>query len=438
MSILRKYIRQKLVEQATGKGSLIVVDIQPEYESGATFDIGDMLRAAAGYDEVLFLYNGADTLGMIDENGLRNYYLEKLDYDEETFDELMSVAEFFDKGYGFFRDVMDSGICFDRGSVVKIVKYMIDNNVQDIRDLDEEDVQSVGVSELLFDDLEDYGFWVPELQDVLPRWNGSDIAGGARNECLAEVEIVAAAQGLSFNQVDQFIYEGGVRYTESVLTEVDLGDKVFAKRAPEGHPHHGEEEDTDIEGMLWSAFSNWIRSNNAEYLGNAEIQGAIRQAADDPRYNDIIRLGAGTGKVYRGLRIADWDVEKLTGLDGNGFWQAMKTTSKNKPFKPMSDLANIDHELQPWGPVKSGLTSWSKDMHAARRFASQQQDSRSTREVGVLLVAEPSDGEFIDMQGLYGYDGLSRVQSEAEVVSIGPVRVTGVYFFQPDRKRYWH
>ena len=219
MNLLREYIRGKLIEQASGKGSLIVVDIQPEYESGATFDIGDMLRAAAEYDEVLFLYNGADTLGMIDENGLRNYYFEKLDYDEETFGELMSVSEFFDKGYGFFRDVMDSDICFDRNSVIKIVKYMIDNDVQDIRDLEEEDVQSIGVSELLFDDLEDYGFWVPELQDVLPRWNGSDIAGGARNECLAEVEILAAAQGLSFNQVDQFIYEGDDRYTESVLTE---------------------------------------------------------------------------------------------------------------------------------------------------------------------------------------------------------------------------
>lgn len=438
MSLLREYIRRKLIEQSTGGGLLIVVDIQPEYEGGATFDIGDMLRAAAEYDEVLFLYNGADTLGMIDEASLRNYYFEKLDYDEEVFEELMSVSEFFDKGYGFFRDVMDSGICFDRNSVIKIVKYMIDNDVQDIRELEEEDVEAIGVNELLFDDLEDYGFWVPELQDVLPRWNGSDIAGGARNECLAEVEILAAAQGLSFNQVDQFIYEGNDRYTESVLTEVDLGDKVFAKRAPEGHPHHGEEEDTDIEGKIWSAFSNWIRSNNAEYLGNAEIQDAIRQAADDPRYNDIIRLGAGTGKVYRGLRVADWDVEKLTGLDGTGFWQAMKTTSKNKPFKPMSDLTDIDHEVQPWGPVKSGLTSWSKDMHAARRFASQQQDKRSTREVGILLVAEPSGGEFIDMQGLYAYDGLSRVQSEAEVVSIGPVRVTGVYFFQPDRKRYWH
>ena len=222
------------------------------------------------------------------------------------------------------------------------------------------------------------------------------------------------------------------------LLEVDLGDKVFAKKAPEGHPHHGEEEDTDIESMMWAAFSNWIRRNDAEYLGNEEVQDAIRQAADDPRYNDIIRMGADSGTLYRGLRVADWDVEKLTGLDGEGFWQAMRSTSKNKPFKPVSDFTKIDHELKPWGPVKAGLTSWSKSKSAAEKFASQQQDPRSTREVGVLLVAEPSGGEFIDMQGLYGYDGLSRVSNEAEVVSIGPVRVTGVYFYQPSRKRWWH
>jgi hypothetical protein len=226
-------------------------------------------------------------------------------------------------------------------------------------------------------------------------------------------------------------------YIRSLL-EVDLGDKVFAKRAPEGHPHHGDEEDTDIEKKLWSAFDQWIRRNNAEGLGDADVQDAIRQAADDPRYNDIIRMGAGSGTVYRGLRIADWDVEKITGLDGEEFWNAMKTTSKNKPFKPMSDFTKADHELKPWGKIKQGLTSWSTSKTAARKFASQQQDSRSTRELGVLLVAEPTGGEFIDMRGIYGYDGLGRVSGEAEVVSIGPVRITGVYFFQPDRKRYWH
>jgi len=201
---------------------LIVVDVQPEYESNTYFDIGDMLHTAVNdYDDVLFLYNGEDTLGMVSESALKDFYFEKLDYDEEAFDDLLSKSTFFDKGYGFFRDVMDSSVCFDRTSIVKIVKYMIDNDIQDIRDLEEEDVDAIGVSELLVDDLEDYGFWVPELEEVLPRWNGSDLAGGARNECMAEVEILGTAQGLSFNHIDSFIYEGENRYTE-VMTESRL------------------------------------------------------------------------------------------------------------------------------------------------------------------------------------------------------------------------
>lgn len=201
---------------------LIIVDIQPEYESNTTFDIGDMLRKAAeDYSQVLVLFNGEDTLGMISESALKNFYLEKLDYDEEVFDELLSKSTFFDKGYGFFRDVMDSSVCFDRSSIIKIVKHMIDNNIQDIRELEEEDINAIGVDELLFDDLEDYGFWVPELADELPNWSGSDLAGGARNECMAEVEILGAAQGLSFNHVDDFIYEGENRYN-GIMSESTL------------------------------------------------------------------------------------------------------------------------------------------------------------------------------------------------------------------------
>ena len=219
MKLLREYIRVLLEQEQGSKGSLVVVDVQPEYESNTRFDIGDMLRTAAeDYSRVLFLFNGEDTLGMISESALKNFYFEKLDYDEEAFEDLLSKSTFFDKGYGFFRDVMDSSVCFDRASIVKIVKYMIDNDIRDIRDLEEEDIESIGVSELLIEDLEDYGFWIPDLEDELPSWSGSDLAGGARNECMAEVEILGAAQGLSFNHVDRFIYEGDSRYTET-LTE---------------------------------------------------------------------------------------------------------------------------------------------------------------------------------------------------------------------------
>jgi len=204
--------------------NLVVVDIQPEYEENVTFDIGDMLRTAAEeYDSILFLYNGEDTVGTISVSALKNYYFEKLDYDEEVFDELVRKSEFFDKGYGFFRDVMDSNICFDRVQVIKIVKYMLDNNLDDISDLNEEDIRAIGVNELLFDDLEDYGFYIPELSEILPNWNGSNLVGGARNECMAEVEILGAAQGLSFNHVDNFIYEGENLYTkDEMLIEASL------------------------------------------------------------------------------------------------------------------------------------------------------------------------------------------------------------------------
>jgi hypothetical protein len=187
---------------------LVVIDIQPEYEINISFDVGDMLRSAtADYSRILFLYNGEDTLGMVSESALKNYYFEQLDYDEEIFSELMSKSEFFDKGYGFFRDVMDSSVCFDRDQIVKIVKYMLSNDKQDIRDLEEKDIEAIGINELLFDDLEGYGFYVPELADVLPSWNGAALVGGARDECMAEVEILAAAQGLSFAHIDNFIYE---------------------------------------------------------------------------------------------------------------------------------------------------------------------------------------------------------------------------------------
>lgn len=207
---------------------LVVVDVQPEYESNTTFDVGDMLRSAAeDYSSILFLFNGEDTLGMISEDDLKNYYFEKLDYDDDVFDELLSKSEFFDKGYGFFRDVMDSSVCFDRNQIVKIVKYMLDNDFQDLRELREEDVEAIGVNELLFDDLEDYGFNVPELSEVLPAWSGSDLVGGARYECMAEVEILGAAQGLTFNHVDDFIYEGKKMYSrDEVLTEALLREYI--------------------------------------------------------------------------------------------------------------------------------------------------------------------------------------------------------------------
>jgi len=195
-------MRRRAAKWANHRSSLIIVDVQPEYERNISFDVAELLRSAQEtYNKILVLWNGPD-LGFCSQNELIAYYAEKLDYEA---DEFLAKATFFDKSYGFFRDLMDHP-CFDHYAIVKIVSYMIQRGINDIRELSEQDVQNIGVSDLLHEQLEDYGFFIPDLQSILEDWNGSDICGGGQNECLAEVEILAEAMNLRFNQVQAFIY----------------------------------------------------------------------------------------------------------------------------------------------------------------------------------------------------------------------------------------
>jgi len=214
MKYLRQYIKQILKEQNGQGGSLVIVDVQPAYETHAPFDIGEMLVwAHENYSRILVLWNGPD-LGYVDQSGLMSFYFEKvadqLGSDYEQADELVyqlgQKSEFFDKGYGFFRDLMDDDRCYPRQHIIKIVKYMLDHNVTMLYDLTEEQFAEIDVPDLLFDDLQNYGFSIPDLADVLPNWSGSDMVGGDEDECMAEVLILGAAQGLSFNKISQYIY----------------------------------------------------------------------------------------------------------------------------------------------------------------------------------------------------------------------------------------
>tara|TARA_Y100001970_G_scaffold271481_1_gene366910 strand:- start:39930 stop:40568 length:639 start_codon:yes stop_codon:yes gene_type:complete len=212
MNQLKQYIRQVLKE-GVSSDTLVIVDIQPAYESNTPFDIGEMLEwAHTNYSRILVLWNGPD-LGFVDKQGLMSFYFEKLgeylgDYElaDEMVYEFGQKSEFFDKGYGFFRDLMDDDRCYPRQHIIKIVKYMLGNDVRMLGDLTEEQFEEIGVPDLLFDELEDYGFHVPDLAEELPDWSGSDIVGGDEDECMAEVLILGTAQGLSFNKIPEYIY----------------------------------------------------------------------------------------------------------------------------------------------------------------------------------------------------------------------------------------
>lgn len=204
--MLKEYVR--LLAEGTGAGSLIIVDVQPEYRGHVGFDVGEMLQnALENYSKILVLWNGPE-LSMSSRDDLIGYYHQsflEVGGTDEDFEALLDKCAFYDKGYGFFRDLMDHP-CFDEDSIVDIVRYMLDKDVRDIRELTPEDVEAIGVSDLLVEDLESYGFYVPDLKDILPRWGGSDICGGSVDECLAEVEILARALGLRFKHLSGFTY----------------------------------------------------------------------------------------------------------------------------------------------------------------------------------------------------------------------------------------
>lgn len=114
--------------------SIINVDIQPEYKNYISFNINkwvDFINKNALKNNIVFLYNGVETLGMIDENSYQEWLI-GLGIDED----IIYNATFYDKGYAFFRYCMDNSI--DEDNIVDLVKYMVRHNITDSRDIDED------------------------------------------------------------------------------------------------------------------------------------------------------------------------------------------------------------------------------------------------------------------------------------------------------------
>ena len=112
---------------------LVIVDIQPSYKSHINFNIYQFMQFASEYSSILMLFNGPD-LGMEDQNAIKEWYYE-CGFPEEN----LNKIQFFEKNYGFFRDVMDQ--CWLRQHIVKLIQYMIKKNISDIRELSENDVK---------------------------------------------------------------------------------------------------------------------------------------------------------------------------------------------------------------------------------------------------------------------------------------------------------
>jgi hypothetical protein len=219
---MKSQLRKKLIEhkntvrkqsrtltEATLNGKTIInVDIQPEYQSAISF-IDEWVNFINESDEnnrIVFLYNGQDTLGMVSESDYINWLFD-LGIDEDV----LNNATFYDKGYAFFRYCLDNSI--DEDAIVDLVKYMLTNDINDSRDIDEDmwndfmnttDHSRQDVRDLLenADDLIN----IPDLMDFLQNKNNITLTGGGINQCLKEVEIALLALDKPYSIISEFTY----------------------------------------------------------------------------------------------------------------------------------------------------------------------------------------------------------------------------------------
>jgi len=206
-----------ITESETSGKTIISVDIQPEYKNYISFNIREWVNMINQHDgRIVFLYNGHDTLGMIEENEYRSWLLD-LGINEEI---IYDSAIFYDKGYAFFRYCIDNSI--DDEDIVGLVKMMIEYNINDTRELDEEFwndfIERYGrenVRELL--EFSGDCINIPDLMDFLTRFSNILICGGGKNECLKEVEIALMVLDKPYEKMDSFIYEKNNRLSEAII-----------------------------------------------------------------------------------------------------------------------------------------------------------------------------------------------------------------------------
>lgn len=187
---------------------LVVVDIQPEYQD-AFYNMSNELAEFInnnynGLYNLTFLYNGADTLGMINEDDYRFWWIE-----QGLNEEIVYNSNFYDKGYAFFRNCMDAGS--DEEDIVNLIKFMIKHNINDTRDITKEfwiafvkEYGSKDIRDLM--EMSDDCLYIPELMDELNNYSNIILCGGGINECLKEVEIALDALGKSYQTYSRFTY----------------------------------------------------------------------------------------------------------------------------------------------------------------------------------------------------------------------------------------
>lgn len=199
---LIKEIYEEVISEKYSKGRpLIVVDIQPYYEKyikkrkGKKFITNFIHFLNLHRGPINYFFNG-DEIGLMDEREELFQWLLEWGLDESVLERI----KFSEKGYGFFRGLMDSDNEVSRGFIKKLIRYMIINKIQDSREVESEeflDYKDLIMNEPIF---------LPNINIAeLKAFENCYICGGGEHECLSEIRLLLEAFNFKYKILKELV-----------------------------------------------------------------------------------------------------------------------------------------------------------------------------------------------------------------------------------------
>lgn len=185
--------------------NLLVVDVQPAYDRWCrkiTPGVVNLLNSHIGNKFCLYNAEGLTN----DSKDTVIEYLSEYGLTEESVDSI----KFFEKSYGFFRAWMDQDV--PERIIIKTIRAMVQHRVNDSRDLDVNTVltpyeQERGLK-LWKIDWDNEGIYMPDFMPIslLKQMSPFVMCGGAREQCLREIELLCNAFNIRYKRIDALIY----------------------------------------------------------------------------------------------------------------------------------------------------------------------------------------------------------------------------------------
>jgi hypothetical protein len=194
--------KQFLLE--TRKKNVIIVDVQPMYEQSIDFEIEDFNEFLLNQKNLLYFFNGPDTVGVDSKRNIIDWLSEYSDYNDDLYIKLTKQTIWYDKGYGFFRSWMDQGA--SHNFIKKAIRFMMSKKENDSRDIDpdewKEKFPKDWKSSFNVDPI-----YLPDIPlNILKKFSGSYLVGGGKNECLKEIQILMSIFNIKYTLVNDFVY----------------------------------------------------------------------------------------------------------------------------------------------------------------------------------------------------------------------------------------